>query len=99
MKKLGRVLSLAVVAVLGLSVAQAEVNISSGPLEKSFTRMADNLVGKIGKDATGVSKAKNLNFFTLLIDDITVLAHFIICNFRILLNCYLAYTHVIPLVC
>lgn len=61
MKKLGRVLSLAVVAVLGLSVAQAEVNISSGPLEKSFTRMADNLVGKIGKDATGVSKAKNLN--------------------------------------
>ena len=62
MKKLGRVLSLAVVAVLGLSViAQAEVVVSSGPLEKSFTKMADNLVIKVGKDAAGVYKAKNLN--------------------------------------
>ena len=49
--------------ILGLEVvnAQAEIVISSGPLDKSFTKMADNLVNKVGKDATGVYKAKNLN--------------------------------------
>lgn len=61
MKKL---LSLAIATILGLgtiSATQAEIVISSGPLEKSFTKMADNLVIKVGKDATGAYKAKNLN--------------------------------------
>ena len=58
MKKL---VSLAVVALLCLSIANAEMTISSGPLDKSFTKMADNLVNKVGKDSTGAYKAKNLN--------------------------------------
>ena len=57
MKKL---LSLVVFGVLSLG-ASAETIISSGPLEKSFTKMADNLVELIGKDAKGEAKATNLN--------------------------------------
>ena len=45
------ILSLAVVAVLGLTL-NAETLISSGPLEKTFTKMADNLVGLIGRVCT-----------------------------------------------
>ena len=56
-----KVLSLAVVAVLGLSTLNAETVISSGPLEKTFTKMADNLVGLIGKDKNGFAKSSNLN--------------------------------------
>ena len=58
-----KVLSVATVAVLSLGVvsASAESVISSGPNEKTFTKMADNLVGLIGKDAKGNSKASNLN--------------------------------------
>ena len=58
-----KVLSLATVAVLSLGVicANAETVISSGPLEKTFTKMADNLVSLIGKDKAGVAKATNLN--------------------------------------
>jgi len=56
-----KVLSLAVVALLGLSVvASAETVISSGPTEKTFTKMADNLVGLIGRDKNGVAKSSNL---------------------------------------
>lgn len=57
MKKL---LSLALFGILSLG-ASAETVISSGPLEKTFTKMADNLVGLIGKDAKGEAKAINLN--------------------------------------
>lgn len=57
MKKL---LSLVVFGILSLG-ASAETIISSGPLEKSFTKMADNLIELIGKDAKGEAKATNLN--------------------------------------
>lgn len=52
---------LAIFAMVSVSALNAEVTISSGPDEKSFTKMADNLVGLIGRDAKGVAKAANLN--------------------------------------
>ena len=62
--KVSKVVSLAVVVLLGLSVAaSAETVISSGPDSKSFTKMADNLVGLIGRDKNGVAKASNLPSF------------------------------------
>ena len=58
MKKL---VTIAVVVLgLGLGVANAETIISSGPDEKTFTKMTDNLVGLIGKDKNGLAKASNL---------------------------------------
>ena len=56
-KVLLSVISLAAVAVLNLN---AETIISSGPNEKTFTKMADNLVGLVGRDSKGVEKASNL---------------------------------------
>ena len=49
-----------VVALLCLSIANAEMVISSGPAEKTFTKMTDNLVNLIGRDAKGVANASNL---------------------------------------
>ena len=54
------ILSLVAVGVLGLTL-NAETVISSGPNEKTFTKMADNLVGLIGKDKNGIPKSSNLN--------------------------------------
>ena len=59
MKKI--ILSLVAVAVLVLSTLNAETVISSGPNEKTFTKMADNLVGLIGRDKNGIPKSSNLN--------------------------------------
>lgn len=62
MKKFTKVslVAAALVSVIGTSVF-AETVISSGPSEKTFTKMADNLVGLIGRDKNGVAKSSNLS--------------------------------------
>lgn len=53
-------ISLAIVALLCAVTISAETVISSGPTDKTFTKMTDNLVTLIGKDKNGVPKSSNL---------------------------------------
>lgn len=61
MKKILKMLTVGSLLLSVAITANAEIVISSGPLEKSFTKMADVLVDTIGKDAKGFNKATNLN--------------------------------------
>ena len=60
MKNIFKILFVGALSLSTNLFAVDAITISSGPDEKSFTKMVDNLVELVGKDANGIAKAKNL---------------------------------------